>query len=174
MANPKSFFCFSPLGALRAVAVSQFASSYVAVALLSSFCDDAVFILLAFIVAALKMCFLWDSFQDSPKYALLVVGIFFKELLFFIVSLLLAGMVFLYSRYFYCPNNVESYQEWYCYPELPVFATAFFAFAIVACCFLISLGIFIFKNVVSLEQLKQDMKKLQLSLDEKLKPKLLV
>ncbi|KAJ9081623.1 hypothetical protein DSO57_1012739 [Entomophthora muscae] len=95
MANPKSS-SFSPLGALLTVALSQFACSPVAnaVVLISSFYSDALSIFLNFLCAASRMLSKWDKFQDSPKCAWLIVEILFDELLTFLTTLSIGNRFF--------------------------------------------------------------------------------
>ncbi|KAJ9074921.1 hypothetical protein DSO57_1001394 [Entomophthora muscae] len=149
MAIPK-FLYFTPVGALRAIAVLHFAFYFVVTLIAaSSHCLGGLAFITFFVTVACAYS-LGDSFQETPKHSWIVVAVFFSELVVLSVcAAVFCGAVF-GVRYFDCPEN-RSYREWYCYPGVPLLNVAFFVVCMMIVYFLKSLGMFIFSNVATIE-----------------------
>ncbi|KAJ9074924.1 hypothetical protein DSO57_1001397 [Entomophthora muscae] len=145
MSIPK-FLYFTPVGALRAIAVLHFTFYSV----VSGFAVSYSFDRLAFIpfLATIACAYLLrDSFQvrillfkanlqETPKHTRIVVAMFFGELVVLSVcAAVFCGAVF-GVRYSDCPKN-GSYREWYCYPGVNQLNVAFYVVCMIIVYFLV-------------------------------------
>ncbi|KAJ9074918.1 hypothetical protein DSO57_1001391 [Entomophthora muscae] len=149
MSTPK-FLYFTPVGALRAIAVLHFAFYFVVTLIAaSSHCLGGLAFITFFVTVACAYS-LGDSFQETPKHTRIVMAMFLSELVVLSVcAAVFCGELFR-VRYSDCPEN-RSYREWYCYPGVSLLNVAFFVVCMMIVYFLKSLYMFIFSNVASIE-----------------------
>ncbi|KAJ9090324.1 hypothetical protein DSO57_1003850 [Entomophthora muscae] len=127
--------CFTPVGALRAIAVLHFTFYSVVSGFAVSYSLDRL-AFIPFLVTVACAYLLRDSFQETPKHTRIVVAMFFGE--FVVLSVCAAvfcGAVF-GVRYSDCPKN-GSYREWYCYPGVHQLNIAFYAVCMMIVYFLV-------------------------------------